>query len=433
MLRKFFYAGIFFAVFPLYAAELSWDDCVSIALEKSPGLISARAALDRARANNWASITSALPSVSASASASKSGSEPAPGTIREAGGMEFPASNSYSTSYSYGISGRQLLFDSFKTWQDMERAGEDLKSARLNYTQASASVRFRLKQAHVELIKAQELVSMSAEIMERRKSQVRDIELRYSAGREHRGSLMSAEASLMQAEFEYLRAKRGLELAKEALANALGVEYNAEISAGGEFKPVIDPSTEPDFEALFNDNPAIMILTAQRRAAELSAGASISSFFPSVNLNGSVSRRGDVFLPEDTGWSVGLNVSLPLFDSGLLLARSRAAHASLRQAEADLISGASSAKTGLKRAWDDFTDANTALNIQEKLLEASIERANIADAQYSNGLLSFDNWTIIQDSLVNARKSRLNSAANLLITEAAWIQAKGGTLEDEKK
>ena len=60
-------------------------------------------------------------------------------------------------------------------------------------------------------------------------------------------------------------------------------------------------------------------------------------------------------------------------------------------------------------------------------------RAKIADAQYRNGLLTFDSWTIIQNGLVSSRKGYLAAQANLLINEAAWIQAKGGTLEDEKK
>ena len=71
--------------------------------------------------------------------------------------------------------------------------------------------------------------------------------------------------------------------------------------------------------------------------------------------------------------------------------------------------------------------------VQDKYLQATIERAKIADAQYETGLIVFNDWTIIQDSLVSSQKSFVAAEAQLLISEAAWIQAKGGTLEDDAK
>jgi hypothetical protein len=53
--------------------------------------------------------------------------------------------------------------------------------------------------------------------------------------------------------------------------------------------------------------------------------------------------------------------------------------------------------------------------------------------QYSIGTLSFDNWTIIENNLAAARKSYINAFASAMTAEAAWIQSKGGTLENEKK
>ena len=69
--------------------------------------------------------------------------------------------------------------------------------------------------------------------------------------------------------------------------------------------------------------------------------------------------------------------------------------------------------------------------MQEKYLAAVEERARIAGAQYSSGLISFDDWVIIEDNLIDARKSFLNVRADALVAEATWIQAKGGALDYE--
>jgi len=67
--------------------------------------------------------------------------------------------------------------------------------------------------------------------------------------------------------------------------------------------------------------------------------------------------------------------------------------------------------------------------VQRKFLEAAQERARIAEAQYSLGLIQFDNWTIIEDDLVGTKKAFLDTQANALLAEANWISAKGETLE----
>jgi hypothetical protein len=53
--------------------------------------------------------------------------------------------------------------------------------------------------------------------------------------------------------------------------------------------------------------------------------------------------------------------------------------------------------------------------------------------QYSIGTLSFDNWTIIENSRANAEKSYIEACASALTAEAQWINASGGTLENESK
>jgi len=68
--------------------------------------------------------------------------------------------------------------------------------------------------------------------------------------------------------------------------------------------------------------------------------------------------------------------------------------------------------------------------VQNQYLGAAKERSTIGEAKYSIGLLSFDNWTIIENSLVSARKSYLEACAAVLRAEATWLQSIGGTLEN---
>ena len=102
----------------------------------------------------------------------------------------------------------------------------------------------------------------------------------------------------------------------------------------------------------------------------------------------------------------------------------------VNQAQAEAQSGRDSVILTLEETWTELQDAIDKVQVQKKFLEASEERAKIAQAQYSSGLILFDNWIIIENDLVKTKKSFLDAQANALIAEANWIQAKGGTLDD---
>ncbi|WP_144277145.1 TolC family protein, partial [Chlorobium sp. KB01] len=87
----------------------------------------------------------------------------------------------------------------------------------------------------------------------------------------------------------------------------------------------------------------------------------------------------------------------------------------------------------LEESWKSFQDARQLVTVRKKFLDAAMERSSIANAQYSNGLVTFNEWVIIENNLVSAKKEFLNAGADLLIAEAKWIQAKGGGVDGEEK
>ena len=79
--------------------------------------------------------------------------------------------------------------------------------------------------------------------------------------------------------------------------------------------------------------------------------------------------------------------------------------------------------------WESFRESVEAVESAKESLSADEERSKIAEAQYSTGFITYDNWTIIEDNIVQSKKAYLNAQANALLAEAQWINAKGETLE----
>ena len=401
----------------LALTALTWEDCVKEAKENHPDLISAEEKLNQAKLTRTITKSNLLPQISSDISerSSKTSGE------------------DRTDAYSYGITGRQLLFDGFKTSNDIAIAHQNIKSAEYNYELTSSNVRLALRRAFVELLRMQELLNITEYIAKRRKQNVELVKLRYEGGREHKGSLLTAQANLAQAEFEVAQANRNIDLAQTDLTKELGRTELTPIKVKGTFEIEYSSREKPDFEILAESNPLLGELIAQKEAARIGIGSARADFFPQVYASASAGRSASEWPPEEEEWSVGVSLSFPLFEGGSRIAEVSRARSKLTQAQADERSGQDSVILTLEETWTGFQDAIDKVEVKRKFLEASEERAKITQAQYSTGLISFDNWTIIEDDLVNVKKSFLDTQANALIAEANWTQAKGVTLDYETR
>ena len=411
----------FFISIPLQAEEsVSWEQCVSEAVKAHPDLYSALALVQQAEADKRITQGALLPQLSFGVNSAENGS------IGNGAGS--------SSALSYSLSAQQLLYDGCKTSNQIASNAEAIKAAQFNYNAVSANLRFALRSAFTQLLKAQDLVGLTVEIAERRKNNVRLISLRYQGGREHIGSLRQAEADLAQAQFEVSQARRGLVLAQTNLASALGRDMHQPIRVQSAFKASDLTDAKPNLAELAKNHPLFQQLDTRSKAARFDLEVSRSAFSPQISLTSSVGRGAFDRLPTDAvDWSAGVTVSVPIYEGGSARARVAKARAYLSQQNAQEKSGYLVLYNALEQSWKSFQDARQLVLVQTKQLEAAAERSKISNAQYSNGLVTFNDWVIIENNLVNAKKNLLNAEADMLIAEAQWIQSKGGALEGQQE
>lgn len=398
------------------AAEeiLNWQDCISEALKNHPDLASALAKLKQVAIDKAIAQSELLPEITS-----------------EISGKTAKTATTETDTYAYSISGKQLLFDGFKTTHDVSAASQTIKAQEYNYIIASSDIRLSLRTAFAGLLEAQELVSITEEIFQRRKQNNELVRLRYEAGREHKGALLTAEADLAQAELERTQAERNLTLSQRKMIKELGRRQFTPVKVKGDFNIQRVNRERPDFEYLADNTPFLKELVAKKEAARFDLDSAKADFFPQVYLNTSAGKTDSSWPPDNDLWSAGVTLSFPIFEGGSRISEVSKARAVLEQKQAEERSGRDSVILTLEETWTELQDAIDEVLVQEKYLAAVEERARIAGAQYSSGLISFDDWVIIEDNLINARKSFLNARADALVAEATWIQAKGGALDYE--
>ena len=392
---------------------LDWPACLQEARSGNPDLRAAGAALAASAASELASRGQRLPQVSAGLGYSRSGSDDA----------DSP-DDSTSEGYDASLSAQQLLFSGGRVAATLEQRRAEVEQARAALRRTELEVAFDLKSAFAGLLYAQQSERLARQILERRDENLRLVSLRFEGGREHKGSMMRIKAAAREARFDVSRSERARVVAQRVLARALGRAESTGLQATGDY-PVPAPETAPDFEELTRTSPLQDQADARRRVASAAVRRARSSFFPELSASGSLNRDGDQFFPEDERWAVGVSLDIPLFEGGTRRHELAAARAQEEQAQAELLGTEYDVRRELEQAHASLMDDSENLGVRQEFLEAAQVRAEIARSQYTSGLLSFEDWDLIENDLINTEKSLLAARRDAVLSEATWELAAG--------
>ncbi len=191
------------------------------------------------------------------------------------------------------------------------------------------------------------------------------------------------------------------------------------------------PSTLPDIPAsmpadILNRRPDIRSALAKAQAASYRSAESISAFFPGVTLTSSVgtssSELKDILNEDYQIWSQGLNIGLPIFQGGRLVANKKMRQEAQNVAEQNLI------KT-IINAFSEVEQTLFSEHSNKVLLESYADAAEQAEAayklsreRYDSGLVdliavldSQQRWFQARSQVLLAKKTKIDTRLNLIL------------------
>ena len=413
---KSWFLALIWALPALAAAQqagevLTWEESLRRAAEVNPDLRAARDNLRAAEMDVRGAGSGFLPKLTGSAAKSDTS-----GTTT--------STTTSTPDYSTALTASQNLFAGFRDQASVAQARANRAVAEANLRTARARLSFDLKSAFAALRSADDALVLSADILRRREQNLRLVELRYESGRENKGSLFLSQATLSQARFETLQAEQAQRVAQAQFARVLGRDNPQALRLAGEV-PVSAPPAQVDFVQAVQETPDQQRALAQVEAAKAGVDIASSTFWPSLDLSGTASRTGDDWVPDDRRNSVSLSLTVPIFSGGKDYYGVRSAGAKESAAEATREGLIRQLRAQLEQAYANYAQAVAKLGVDEAFLKAASARAEIARSKYSNGLMSFEDWDIIENDLINRQKAVLQSRRDRVTAEAAWEQALG--------
>ncbi|MDH4134151.1 MAG: TolC family protein [Gammaproteobacteria bacterium] len=393
---------------PAQAEPLAWPTSIAEAAARNADLQAAHASREAARYAQRGAYSGFLPQISAGAAHT------------ESSGSLVTAPSAYSGS----VTATQNIFSGFLDSAKVEQAAGNLEVAEASYAAARAQLSLDLKSAYAGLHHAQDNVELTSKIVQRLSENVRMVELRFEGGRENKGSLLLTRATLAQARYENLQAQQSLVASQARLARVLG-RADAEALSVAEPVPTTMPEPVSDFRALARETPSYRILAAQERAAAAGVVLARAAFYPSINLSSTLSREGADWFPDGSRRTLGVNVTIPIFNGGRDYNATRSSAATLTAAGFNKEGTERQLLVSLRQAHAAYVAAVEKLKVDAAYIEAAEARAQIARSKYNNGLMTFDDWDRIESDLILRQKAWLASLRDRALAEAVWEQTQG--------
>lgn len=397
------------------AEALEWKKIAEETLKSNPDLKSAKYEIDSAARSRDIAAGDYLPSATG-----------------ELGRSSSQASGITLNNTNIGLTAQQSFFNGFTTTGQVIGAEKTLEATRFNYEVTSANVRFRLRQAFVQLLKLERLIEVTRGIETRRKQNAEMIQLRYEAGRENLGSSLRAGAIAEQAALDVRIANRQVESQAIRLQREIGSVFKTKIRAGGLLEKMLPgiPQEDPDYPALANQVPNVKqaIKTAESyKAAIITAQGAL---WPQVNGTAQIGSSGETRSKLGKETFLGIAVAMPFFNGGKNISAIRKAKADYEAARENARSIRDETIAQLADAWVSFLNAVEQVKVSEQFLIAGRKRAEIIRVEYETGLMNFQDFDITEQDYANAEIAYVQSLAEALIKQANWELAKGTTLEE---
>ena len=379
------------------------QDCLSLASENNPKLVRARTTIEQSQIGVTSAYSSYYPSLDLSS------------------GYSYSEAGRYSTS----IGARYPLYQGGSIRAGVRSARARVKIAEENYRSAEDEVILAVKEAFFRILQKQEQIALAEDVLKRRKEDLVLIKLKYNAGRESSPAVMEAEANLLQAEYDKNQAEEELTLAQIELNLLLGRPRRAEVSISYEDEDIRFPSLDRLIEEAKTQRPDIRSQRANTDVLEAQVAQAKSNYFPKISLSSSYGLRGSELFDQEGDWSVGLSLSLPIFEGFSRKAKVKESTLSLKEQDARIQELEQQIEEEIEQAYSRWELAEKVIEVNDKTLQAAREMYQLTKLQYEQGLTSYFFLQQKESDLSRAENSYVSALYNLRVYSARLQKAWG--------
>jgi outer membrane protein, multidrug efflux system len=309
-------------------------------------------------------------------------------------------------------------------------AREQAQASAATYQNILLSLQADVAQTYFMLRSVDLDVHVVGETIELRKKNLSLVESLHQGGADSEVDVAQAETELASAQADLF----GLNLSRAQLENALGALCGQTASSfsltdtGRIYQPPAIPVGLPS--DLLERRPDVAEAERSMAAASEGIGIAKAAFFPAIQLTGSAGTESvslqNVFNWENRMWSIGPNISLPVFEGGRN-------HAGLQRAQAAYLEAVAQYRSQVLVAFHEVEDGLVGLRLlreqfdaQMRAVDAAKKVADQSRARYKEGLASYIEVVIADRTMLENEITAYALNGQRVVTTILLIKALGG-------
>lgn len=338
--------------------------------------------------------------------------------------------------YSWRLALTQNLFAGFATLASYQKAALQRDNAEARLTQARLNLVLQVQQNFLLYLKAEANVRSSSDSYNRLLEQLKVTTSFYEVGLRPRVEVLQAEVNVSEAEDLLLRNRNDVEIQRVRLNTLLNLpaQQTALYVGSLEYIPFTDAlDLEQCLEKAYAKRPDVLIAQKSVRIAQKDQTLAESRFLPKVSASGSWSSAGDSWRAAGSAarpdnykyWSVGLEASLSLFESGSDYFSRRQSLSLVKKLQADEAALRQEVVYEVQSRLLALDNARKRIVVARKGVEQATEAYRVAAARYKSQVGASIDVLDAQARLSAAEVSFTGAQADYLSALAAAYAAIG--------
>jgi outer membrane protein len=330
------------------------------------------------------------------------------------------------TSKSVGVTGTQTLFNGFQTANRTRLAEGQVSAAREALRVLEQAVLLAAATVYMDMLRDTAIVDVqrsNVRVLDETLRQTRD---RFNVGEVTRTDVAQAEAQLAAGQFQLLNADSNLTTTRANFRRVIGIDPGRLTPAA----PVdrLAPSTLAGALAVgLQQNPNVTAAMYGIDVANLQVKVNEGALFPTLTLNGAAQRiwNGTVTQVEQTTWSVGTQMTVPIYQGGGEYSLIRQSKESLTQQRLNLEQVRDQTRATIEQAWGVVEATKAQIESAQAQVRSSETALNGVREEARVGQRTTLDVLNAQQVLVNARVTLVTAQHDRVVASYALLNAVG--------
>lgn len=329
----------------------------------------------------------------------------------------------------YALNASVTVFDGKKNINAIKQAKMQKEAQDLNVEEIQNNIEISITQAYLQMLYARESIKNNENILESSKAELDQAQIFLDAGSTTRSEYAQVESQYSSDKYNLVLAQNTYDTYKLQLKQLLelDVDENFDVSfpeVGDDEILKMIPSKRDVYQTALTIMPQVQSSKVNIDIANIALKTAKAGYIPTISANASIGT-GNIYnqspsfftqLDRNFNQSVGLTLSIPIFDNRQNKSNVQKANINIRNAELDLIDTQKDLLKTVENLYQDVVSAQSKYLAAKEKLKSTELSYELVQEQYNLGMRNTVELTTEKNNYANALQELLQSKYSALLS-----------------